>query len=121
MIKVDQFKTILDRAIDATGAAEIGRLIGKGELEKFARDLAALHRPAHVDWAARFGLSERLPVNPPPEGAATVATNAGGATCEACSTRVSAAVIAFCEERAEVFGGRILCMRCQRKARRGVL
>jgi hypothetical protein len=39
--------------------------IGKEGLEQFARELAALHRPASFDWAARFGLSEEVAIEHP--------------------------------------------------------
>ena len=118
VIKVDQIRTVLNRAIDSAGTSRDRRFIGKGELERFARELAALHRPIQMDWAARFGLpaheasgrGARCPREPEPRPRA----------CEACSATVSAAVVAFCADRAEVFGGRVLCMPCQRKARKGL-
>lgn len=56
VIKVDQLLSYLDKDRNAKGIADVRRLLTKGELDRLARDLAALHRPATVDWAARFGL-----------------------------------------------------------------
>ena len=56
VIKAEQLKTRLIDAFDATPTWDITRVIGKEGLERFARGLAALHCPATVDWAARFGL-----------------------------------------------------------------
>jgi hypothetical protein len=58
VIKAEQLKTHVFDAFDATPDWDVLRLIGKHGLEKFARGLAALHRPASFDWAARFGLPE---------------------------------------------------------------
>ena len=33
------------------------KLVGSDTLEAFGRQLVALHRPAKVDWAARFGIA----------------------------------------------------------------
>lgn len=56
VIKAEQLKTRLFDAFDANPPSDLLRLIGKEGLENFARGLAALHRPASFDWAARFGL-----------------------------------------------------------------
>lgn len=64
VIKAEQLKTRLIDAFDATPAWDIARTIGKEGLEKFTRGLASLHRPATVDWAARFGLPATAPPSP---------------------------------------------------------
>ena len=119
VIKVDQLKTLLDKALEAKGIGTFRRLVGKGEVEKFARDLAALHQPASIDWAAKFGLASEVPAqrglaDPAPVPPAEEPTN-----CQACGKRVSKAVIEFCATHADVFGSRVLCMDCQHKARKG--
>ena len=46
----------------------MARLIGKEQLASWAKAVAALHRPATVDWAARFGLDRGgavAPIAPP--------------------------------------------------------
>ena len=72
VIKAEQLKTRLFDEFDKSPAYDLARVIGKEGLDHFARGLAALHRPAHVDWAARFGLlpgpAIQLPDPlPPPE------------------------------------------------------
>jgi nuclease-like protein len=66
VIKAEQLKTRLFDAFDATPDWDVLRLIGKDGLEKFARGLAALHRPTSFDWAGRFGLADM------PEGSSTM-------------------------------------------------
>jgi hypothetical protein len=73
VIKAEQLKTRLFDAFDAAPTRDITRIIGKEGLETFARGLAALHRPANFDWAARFGLSPA----PPNEPAKPVAPRSG--------------------------------------------
>jgi hypothetical protein len=58
VIKAEQLKTRLFDAFDATPDWDMLRLIGKEGLEKFARGLGTLHRPAAYDWTARFGLAD---------------------------------------------------------------
>lgn len=109
VIKVDQLKTIMDKEADARGIRDLRRLVTVPEMERVARQLAGLHRSIQVDWVGRFRMQDDVPAASIPAVAA----------CEVCDRRVSQAVIDFCRDRAEVFGSRILCMDCQRKARRG--
>ncbi|MDA8203946.1 MAG: UvrD-helicase domain-containing protein [Chloroflexi bacterium] len=67
VIKCDQLGSTIDRQIDDRGYGLLSkaalRLIGQEALATFARELAALHRPAPLDhWAARFGLPDAPPV-----------------------------------------------------------
>ena len=62
VVKVDQFRTFLfNREIHDR---RVLKVVSSGTLEDFGRQLVALHRPARVDWAARFGLT--APGAPPP-------------------------------------------------------
>jgi hypothetical protein len=69
VIKAEQLKTRVFEQADKASALDIARVMGKEGLEQFARGLAALHRPSHVDWAARFG----VPASPPPAAPSVVA------------------------------------------------
>lgn len=120
VIKVDQLKPLMDKDWDSKGLTNFGRIVGKGEIERLARDLAALHRPASMDWPRRFGLSREL--SPAAEPVPTPSdASPGAAACKACGRRVSQAVVDFCRDRADRFANRVLCMDCQRKARRGLI
>ena len=117
VIKVDQLKPMLDKDFDEKGIAAVRRLVSASTVEALARQLAALHRPASPDWAARFGLPASAPEPAVVEAPAPAPSHR--ASCESCGRRVSQAVVEFCQARSELFGGRTLCMNCQRKARRG--
>jgi hypothetical protein len=167
VIKIDQLRAQQERDWEQRGIANLPRVAGKGEIERLARQLVALHRPITIDWAARFGLPALEVVAPEAEAEAAapdvevdvaerelavkaeaptleaaapepetavpetdvLPAKPGGrsrsarsvpvALCQVCAKRVSQAVVDFCEERAEVFASRILCMDCQRLARRG--
>jgi len=119
VIKVDQLKPMLDKDLDNKGVTAFRRLVSTGTIEALARQLVALHRPASIDWAARFGLPAS--VRETAASIAPVAPPAPSATCVRCGRSVSQAVIDFCRERTELYGGRTLCMDCQRKARRGLI
>lgn len=114
VVKVDQLKGLMDRVAASRGLGDLRRLISERELERVARQLAALDRPVRMDWAARFGLAQPSPAIGPTSGAVAV-----GAACQVCARHVSQAVIDFCRDRAGLFGDRILCMDCQHQARRG--
>ena len=69
VIKAEQLKTRLVEALDSGSVLDLSRAIGREGLEQFARGLAALHRPAAIDWASRFGLDRSMtgaPEPPPP-------------------------------------------------------
>jgi hypothetical protein len=53
-VKVDQFRSfLLDREIPDRQTL---KLVGSDTLEAFGRQLVALHQPANVNWATRFGI-----------------------------------------------------------------
>ena len=63
IIKNDQFKTRIDKAIDGeNNPLMVAKIIGCETLEDFARRLAAIHKPIEFNWYAKFGL---------PKGAST--------------------------------------------------
>lgn len=116
VIKADQLKTRLFDEYDRAPAYRVGRVIGKEGLERFARELAALHRPRQVDWAARFGLpastvpamqttSAVAAASDPPPG-----RRGSGHRCASCGSPVSFAVVKFCWSNKQRFGGEIYCM-----------
>lgn len=121
VIKVDQLKTLIDKDWDSKGIANLRRLVGKGEVEKLARQLVALHRPTSTDWSAKLGMAVEPPAPAEVLDAPSVAPGPVHATCQGCGKRVSQAVVEFCEARAELFGDRVLCMDCQRQARKGLI
>ena len=57
VIKVDQLWPTIERAYNERNIAALGKVVGRETVETVARNLAALHVPTNVDWAARFGLS----------------------------------------------------------------
>jgi hypothetical protein len=79
VIKAEQLKTRLFDAFDAAPTRDITRVIGKEGLEHFARGLAALHRPATFDWAARFGLPDAPAPEPAELAVASLPTGGGAA------------------------------------------
>jgi RNase P subunit RPR2 len=64
VVKVDQFRTyLLEREISDR---QILKLVGSDTLEAFGRQLVALHRPANIDWPARFGIRAANAIPAPP-------------------------------------------------------
>ncbi len=125
VIKCEQLEATISRANLERGVLDAARLISSETLERFARDLAALHRPSRVDWAARFGLAptEPLPAvafplnrgaQPPAPAALRHGSAAPRASCRACGAWVSTRVVEYCEANRSRFRGEILCINCQR-------
>ena len=128
VIKAELLAQTIDKQLNQANPLILSRLISTADLERLARDLAALHRPSHVDWTARFGLGpERQPAARAPrthEVPSTATGQAPSATqgaqkqrlvCAVCGERVSYTVARFCWFNKPRFGGRILCMDCQRR------
>lgn len=121
VIKADQLAATIGRAIDKMPATDIAKAVRTETMLRLARDLAALHRPAAVDWAARFGLAAQAPDEAVAdlEGTPTSKpTRDPRAICEDCGRRISDKVAAYLLANAERFAGRTLCYDCQRKSRR---
>jgi hypothetical protein len=68
VIKAEQLKTRLFGEFDRGADWKLAGIIGKEGLEAFARDIAAIHRPITVDWAARFGLGAAPNSSAPSKG-----------------------------------------------------
>jgi hypothetical protein len=119
VIKVERLKGLIDDDLDARHFTTLRRVVSEETVQRIGRELAALHRPAPpTDWAARFGL---VAVTPPatPSPTARQASKSGrgrdsGKVCASCGIAVSVGVARYAEEHADRFGGRILCMDCQR-------
>jgi hypothetical protein len=133
VIKADQLSATVERAFDQRSLAAIGKVVGQETVETLARQLAALHTPVQVDWAAKFGLASEPPrwahavVETPPAARIDPAAIPGPATgypgahqpvCATCGRRVSDAVIAYCHAYAGRFSGVIYCMDCQKQVGR---
>lgn len=122
VIKTEQLKKRLFEGQDEIRAPRfVARVVGQETIERFARSLVALHRPAVVDWSARFGLgplpAAATPAVVAPRDAQTAGTipvrRNSGLRCSRCGEPVSYAVAKFCWVNKARFGGSVYCMRCQ--------
>lgn len=116
VIKADQLISTIDRAVDAklsraiehgnvSALLSIGKAVSSETLQDLARQLAGLHKPITVDWAARFGLSPE-PTKPQP-------ITKVWAVCASCQRKVSDKVAEFCKANGIRFANKILCWDCQ--------
>lgn len=62
VIKADQLAATINRDLDTRNLAAIAKVVSAETVQRIGRELAALHRPMTVDWAARFGLPSVSPV-----------------------------------------------------------
>ena len=56
VIKADQLAATINRDLDGRNLAAIVKVVSAETVGRIGRELAALHRPMTLDWAARFGL-----------------------------------------------------------------
>ncbi len=93
VIKIDQLSQALKAEIEGRALRQGLKVVGAVTLERLARQLAALHKPATFDWPARFGLSARpTPANPVP-ARAPLSAPSPAATCAGCGKHVSQEVM----------------------------
>ena len=109
IVKADQFRThLLKRDLSSLSVL---KFVSSDTLERFGRQLVALHQPSERDWAKRFGLQA---VEPGPEPSiAPVPGSASGVSCARCGTTMSAAEARFCRLNKARFDGQVYCMPCQ--------
>lgn len=121
VLKTDNFSSRLTAALDQRSVLlSLHKLISAEDLQAFAQQLVALHRPKTFEWAAKFGLSETAPSAKPapaplaPEPAPAPDSSASAYCCQRCGIAISNAVAEYCQKGARRFGGQLLCMRCQK-------
>ena len=132
VIKADQLRRTIEKHDDTmSGPAAIvslAKVVRPDTIERVARELVALHRPIAIDFAAKFGLSHEPgpthavsgPAIAPEARAVREVKDAGTATsptCAVCGRAVSKVVVDFCAAYPKRFGGRTLCISCQRRPR----
>ena len=135
IVKNDQFMSYLQKKLEKEkNPLGILRLIRSKTLEAFARELALQHKSIQFDWEAKFGVAKAaspIAMRPAPERSRVEASGltkgtdasvkSGGSksgkqsVCEACGCEVSYAVVKFCRFNKARFGGKLLCMDCQKK------
>ena len=133
VVKADQaFSRLSSGEDEPQGSQTLGSarsVVDDHTLETLARQLAALHSPLRVDWAARFGmppepplklLDDLPPIGTKPPAPASVSVvipigTAARAVCSACRATVSRTVVDYCRTNASLFGNAIYCIDCQRR------
>lgn len=119
VLKTDNFSSRLTAALDQRSVLlSLHKIISVEELQALARQLVALHRPKAFDWAAKFGVgpapaSSTSPAALPP-AVPPSQTSPAAYCCEGCGIAVSDAVVEYCKKASRRFGGKTLCVRCQR-------
>ncbi len=117
VLKSDQFAERITQDLErGLLLAALTKLVDEAALERFARQLVALHKPIQFDWAAKFGLAAAeatLPqITPEPAPSAKESSKAK-LSCTDCAVPVSYAVAKFCWGNRK-FGQKIYCMACQK-------
>jgi hypothetical protein len=113
VIKIEKLFEIVERAFDKRSTLSAARVVSTSTIEMMARQLVALHRPVHVDWASRFGLGLEASA-PSPAVVESPAASRSPAGCARCGRLVSDKVALYCKANEERFGGRTYCYDCQK-------
>lgn len=108
VIKADKLRRAIEAQLDDRLRGVL-RVISQAELERFASDLAALHRPPPTDLEARFGLSQRAK---PVASVARSALRRSQASCEHCRRALTKQEVWFCRLNRRFSGG-LYCADCQ--------
>lgn len=117
IIKVDQIKANLDKAMDDdNNPLTLAKLVSSETVKAFAERLVALHTPHQFNWHGKFG----LPVQVDEPAAVEVVENAefepkkSKLACNTCGTVVAYNVAKFCWFNKPRFGGQVYCYECQK-------
>jgi hypothetical protein len=133
VIKCDQFISVMDQSMEKKGARDfmLG-LAWLGTIEKFARQLANLHKPMRIDWLRKFEIPRALapavqgptqkpslqaiaPSRPTADPKPPLSTTGG--VCESCGRSMSPKEVMYCRTNAARLRGQMLCYYCQRGVR----
>jgi hypothetical protein len=111
VIKVEQLVHKVEQAFDDRNPlGVVAKFVGRETVEDLGRQLLAMHKPAPLAGATRFGLPEHAAAG---STSMTTSPQGGGARCASCGRAVSPKVQAFSLGHADRFGGRVLCFDCQ--------
>jgi len=125
VIKADALVEAINKRTDSASPgvviSSLAKVVSQETLETFARRLVRFHRPANINYAAKFGVSVvKAPVTNVQSAATVQATGGSGtgskneAACEACGAAVDGKVVYYCRINKERFKGKTFCRSCQR-------
>jgi hypothetical protein len=120
VVKADKLRRTIEAQLDDRLRGVL-RVVSQAELERFATDLAALHRPSPIDVEERFGVAQP----PTPSVVAKAARPASALSrsqpaCERCDRALTKQEAWFCRLNKRFSGG-LYCADCQHGGRPAVL
>lgn len=119
VIKVEQLARAMDRRFDEHNAVRfLAKIVSVQTIQDIGRQLIAMHKPATVDWAARFGLNAVPGVPGKPTAAESTTATPSQPVCESCGKPLSTRVVEYLDANVGTFDGRRLCFDCQNEHRR---
>jgi Nuclease-related domain len=123
VIKSDElFRQItadFDKASTPSMMGSLAKIVSRETLTHLAQRLVSYHRPAAINYYARFGVSPLQTA--PPRTAVPESKNTGNELqphsryfCFRCNRPVTQRVATFCFQHKERFGGKAYCFDCQK-------
>lgn len=121
VVKADQLRSKISNSVEERLRSDNNKTVGTATIERIARELVALHSPANIDFAKKFGLADALHGRRAALGriilderrAAAKRRAPSARYCESCGDRVSEAVVEYCRDYAWLFENAVLCVDCQ--------
>lgn len=128
VIKVDQFKSWVDNAIDndspLNDVIKLAKVVSPETVLDLSIRLRALHKPSMPNYLAMFGLSEAdlleelqkvdLVESADNQARQASAKDAQDNWCFSCKDTIGRDVAQYCWDRKPRFGGRLYCRKCQK-------
>lgn len=120
VMKVERLYAMLEQTLRPQTSSDDRPEITAEALAAFALQIARHHAPHKTDWLAKFRIA---PTTVPSSPVAPLAANAQlapdnvvaleTAACGECQVRLRRGEVRYCADRPSIFGGRLLCLKCQ--------
>jgi hypothetical protein len=124
VIKSDELFRQIEKDFESTSTLSsmgaLAKLISVETLQEFAQRLAKYHKPAEIDYYAKFSIRPVSQVQPPPkETEAKLQTKESQMSsskyfCFKCGKPITQRVATFCFQNKGRFGGKAYCYDCQK-------
>jgi hypothetical protein len=124
VMKVDQFRTWIEKDIDSESAlnsvVKMAKIVSQETILDLAIRVAAMHKPLQPNYKAKFSLDVEGGAVSSDMKLPTVSSNEDmklevvkGNWCAACKVKVTPRVAEFCWNNKTRFSGRVYCVNCQ--------
>ncbi len=112
ILKADAIDTVIqenaDNISNLKAISHVSKFVSLSTIEKFGKDLIALHKPSKTDWKKKFGINTNHK---------TENSEKKHYFCSMCKKEISEKEAYFCWSHKDIFKGKAFCYQCQKKIR----